>query len=212
VSLPYDEGRARASVALAIETAAAFPRVRRLYLYQWRANPGDRFDAGLLRPDGRPRPALAVVQQQLGALPSAAAGAVPGAFAAGPARAQRTAIPARFAVRPNGAARIAIRCAAAGGTRCAGRLWVEGETFAAGVLVNGRPPGDVLRPTALRFSLAAGRSGALRLRIPPAVMRRAAAMRALRLRLAVSSPSAPFALRDRYVVVARPATARRRGR
>ena len=70
VSLPYDEGRARASVRLAIETATSFARVRRLYLYQWRAAPGDRFDAGLLRPDGRPRPALAVVQQELGTLPT----------------------------------------------------------------------------------------------------------------------------------------------
>jgi hypothetical protein len=212
VSLPYDESRARASVRLAIETATSFARVRRLYVYQWRAAPGDRFDAGLLRPDGRPRPALAIVQQELGALPGPAAAAVPGVTAAAAAPVPRAAVPGRVSVSPGDPARIAIRCDDARRARCAGRLWVEGETFASGALVNGRPPGDVLRPTALRFSLAAGRSGLLRLKVPAAVARRAAAMGVLRLRLAVAAPGSPFALRSRYVVAARPAAPRPRGR
>ena len=150
------------------------------------------------------------MQQELGTLPDAAAAAVPGVVAAAAAPAPRPAVPGRVTVRPGGAARIAIRCDDARRARCAGRLWVEGETFASGALVNGRPPGDVLRPTALRFSLAAGRSGVLRLKVPAAVARRAAAMGVLRLRLAVTSPASPFALGSRYVVAARAATPRRR--
>ena len=39
-------------------------RIKRLYIYQWRAtNPRDRFDAGLVDPAGTPRRALSVVQR-----------------------------------------------------------------------------------------------------------------------------------------------------
>ena len=42
-------------------------RIRRLYLYQWRrTNAFDRFDAGIVRPNGRPRPSLNVIRRQLG--------------------------------------------------------------------------------------------------------------------------------------------------
>lgn len=41
-------------------------RITRAYLYQWRiTNPGDRFDAGLIRPDGRARPGLAVLSESI---------------------------------------------------------------------------------------------------------------------------------------------------
>ena len=39
-------------------------RIKRVYIYQWSTNfVGDRFDAGLLRPDGTPRPAFDVVKK-----------------------------------------------------------------------------------------------------------------------------------------------------
>jgi hypothetical protein len=65
VGLPYDEGRATRGVRRAIAMADARPRrVDRVYLYQWRAG-HDIFDAGLLRPDGTPRPAYRVLRRAL---------------------------------------------------------------------------------------------------------------------------------------------------
>jgi hypothetical protein len=115
-------------------------------------------------------------------------------------------------VRRNGDSRIAVRCPARAGAPCAGRLWLEGATLANGILVNGLPADDVLPPVALRFSLHRGRRGALRFRVPLAVVRRAEAAGVLRLRVAVTSPEAPFALQGRYVVAARPVPAKHRGR
>ena len=38
-----------------------------MYVYQWRANVGDRFDAGLVRPDGTARPSYATLVRDLAA-------------------------------------------------------------------------------------------------------------------------------------------------
>jgi Glycosyl hydrolase catalytic core len=77
-SLPEDPDRAAASIDRAFALAAAQPdRVVRLYLYQWRARPGDDFDAGLVAPDGAERPALARLRANLG-LPTAAPAPGPG--------------------------------------------------------------------------------------------------------------------------------------
>jgi hypothetical protein len=66
VRLPLSEARATAAVRLAIRTARRYAaRVPRLYVYHWRADAGDRFDAGLVGPDGRARPALGVVRRHL---------------------------------------------------------------------------------------------------------------------------------------------------
>jgi hypothetical protein len=82
---------------------------------------------------------------------------VPGrATARGAAVPARSAVPGRLLVRPNGGARIGVRCPP-GRAPCAGKLWIEGATFADGLLVNGLPADDVLAPLALRFSLRAGR-------------------------------------------------------
>jgi len=64
---PPDERRAARAVRymfrLALEHRA---RIKRVYVYQWRIDfPGNRFDAGLVGPDGKPRPALAVVREYL---------------------------------------------------------------------------------------------------------------------------------------------------
>ena len=37
-------------------------RIKRIYVYQWKVNnPFDRFDAGVIRPDGKPRPSYNVL-------------------------------------------------------------------------------------------------------------------------------------------------------
>jgi hypothetical protein len=76
VSLRNAGGRAtfaatEASAATAIDRAfaiaAANPRIARMYVYQWRANAGDRFDAGLMRADGTARPGYATLARDLAA-------------------------------------------------------------------------------------------------------------------------------------------------
>src|SRR4051794_27041790 len=66
VSWPYDEARARAAVVNAFALAdARSDRISRLYLYQWRAGADERWDSGLLRPDGSPRPSFTAVAARL---------------------------------------------------------------------------------------------------------------------------------------------------
>jgi hypothetical protein len=60
--LPYDETRAADSIRFLYTMTATRPRIDRMYIYQWQALPGDKFDAGLVRPDGTPRPGLEVVR------------------------------------------------------------------------------------------------------------------------------------------------------
>lgn len=57
---PYDEARAAAAVNTALDLGKEhFPRVERIYLYNWRAGaPTDRFDSGIVAFDGRARPAF----------------------------------------------------------------------------------------------------------------------------------------------------------
>jgi hypothetical protein len=69
IGLRYDEARAARGVRRAIAMADARPRrVTRVYLYQWRAG-HDIFDAGLLRPDGTPRPGYRVLRRRVAAAP-----------------------------------------------------------------------------------------------------------------------------------------------
>jgi hypothetical protein len=65
-AFPYDPERAARAVRYAFELARRFPRIRRLYLYQWqKTNPQDRFDAGLIAPDGSARPGLDALRDEL---------------------------------------------------------------------------------------------------------------------------------------------------
>jgi hypothetical protein len=73
VTLPTDEQRARAAIDRAFAIAAARPRIARMYIFHWRADPLGRFDAGLVRPDGSARPSLAALASDLAALRPAAA-------------------------------------------------------------------------------------------------------------------------------------------
>jgi hypothetical protein len=66
VRWPYDEERARASVARALALADRHAaRIGRAYFYQWQAAPFDAWDSGLLRPDGTPRPSFHELAKRL---------------------------------------------------------------------------------------------------------------------------------------------------
>ena len=64
-AFPFDEARAARAVRFLFKLGRLSPRITRIYIYQWKIDfPGNRFDAGLLATNGKPRPALAVVEQQ----------------------------------------------------------------------------------------------------------------------------------------------------
>jgi hypothetical protein len=63
---PRSEQRAARAVDFALGLAADTPRVKRVYLYNWTGSkPGERFDAGLVGPDGTPRKAYGVLKAAL---------------------------------------------------------------------------------------------------------------------------------------------------
>ena len=58
-ALPYDEQRAARAIRYLFRLAGSSSRITRVYIYQWKIDfQGNRFDAGLVGPDGKPRPAL----------------------------------------------------------------------------------------------------------------------------------------------------------
>lgn len=64
VSLPPSESRARRSMQHMFRIARRFPRsIDRIYVYQWSAFETDRFDAGVVNPDGTPRSSYFVLRQ-----------------------------------------------------------------------------------------------------------------------------------------------------
>jgi hypothetical protein len=65
VALPDDENRAARAIRFLFRLASLSPRITRIYIYQWTIDfQGNRFDAGLLGPDGKPRPALQAILQR----------------------------------------------------------------------------------------------------------------------------------------------------
>ena len=63
VALPKSESRAKKAMDYMFRLAEAnAARIKRIYVYQWKVNnPFDRFDAGVVRPDGKPRPSYNVL-------------------------------------------------------------------------------------------------------------------------------------------------------
>ena len=60
--LNYDENRAARALQFAFDLMAKYPcRAKRMYVYNWQAAPRDRFDTGVINPDGRARPAFTVL-------------------------------------------------------------------------------------------------------------------------------------------------------
>ncbi len=77
-TLRSDEARASAAISRAFAIVRARPRITRMYVYHWRAWPLDRFDAGLVRPDGTARPSYGTLLQELrGGAAAATPAAVP---------------------------------------------------------------------------------------------------------------------------------------
>jgi hypothetical protein len=64
-AFPYDEQRAARALGCMFTLARADRRITRLYIYQFNGASQDfSFDAGLINPDGTPRPGWAVVQKR----------------------------------------------------------------------------------------------------------------------------------------------------
>jgi polysaccharide biosynthesis protein PslG len=65
-TLPYNEQRAARATKFMFRLARMSSRIKRLYIYSWFGEQrGARFDAGLVGPDGSPRPALSVVRRAI---------------------------------------------------------------------------------------------------------------------------------------------------
>lgn len=65
-NFPRDEERAARAITYAFELAREHERVKRIYLYNWTgARPTDRFDSGLVGPDGTPRPGYEALRAEL---------------------------------------------------------------------------------------------------------------------------------------------------
>jgi hypothetical protein len=68
-AFPVSDKRAAKATTFMFSLARSSPRIARLYIYQWTgAKSGARFDAGLIAPDGDPRPAFFIVKQTLAKL------------------------------------------------------------------------------------------------------------------------------------------------
>lgn len=63
-ALPESEARAAKSMRyLFTKLIPSSKRIKRVYLYNWGSDPTNRFDAGLLRPDGSPRATYAIAKK-----------------------------------------------------------------------------------------------------------------------------------------------------
>jgi hypothetical protein len=162
-TLAADEARATRAIDRAFAIAARRPRITRMYLYHWRAGPSDRFDAGLVRPDGSVRPGLAAVRRGLAAL-----------------------APVRWTAAWSGGRLVVRATCPAGVRRCAGRVRIALRTTAR------RRAGARTRALATRgyATPSTGRTATLRVALPRALRRRArlAARRTLVLAVRASAP------------------------
>lgn len=162
-TLPYDEGRAAASLRWMYGRADAHPRIGRMYVHQWQSDPGNPFDSGLLGASGRPRPSYEVVAGRVGPRrpgpatgqpepgpPGAADGRGPSSRATAPATSLRVAGKA-LRMRRDRRLALALSCAAAPADRCRGVVDVR--------------VGQGAR-TRVRVALRAGRSTRRSVRLP----------------------------------------------
>jgi hypothetical protein len=66
-TLAIGETAAAKAIDRAFAIAAVRPRIARMYVYQWQAKATDRFDAGLVRPDGTTRTSYTALARDLAA-------------------------------------------------------------------------------------------------------------------------------------------------
>jgi hypothetical protein len=170
VTLTTDEARAARAVARAFAIARTRPRITRMYVYQWRAGATDRFDSGLVRPDGTARAGLAVLASRLRA-----------------AAARAAATPHVTAAWSSARGRLVLRvaCRAASG-RCRGRVAIALRTRASARAAWR----SAALGTRAYATTAVRRTATLRVRVPAVVLRRARAARRRAARLTVR-PSVP---------------------
>ena len=182
IVLPYDEERAAQSLEylLGYLVPAYGARIPRVYVYEWRADADNRFDAGLVRPDGTARPSLNVVRTALGldalALPdgegapgagAAARGSEPG----GSAELERVAaglglriVPGRVSVASMRGVRVGLACAHES-TACRARLRLVTSERVSSARFAGKAPRRV-ELAAARVVIPAGTGKTVSLVIP----------------------------------------------
>ncbi|HEX6712662.1 MAG TPA: glycosyl hydrolase [Thermoleophilaceae bacterium] len=177
--LRYDESRAAAAIDNAFAIAATRPRIRRMYVYQWRARVNDYFDAGLVRPDGSLRPSYSNVVAQLKKLkPKASTSA-------------RSSWKVRWAAKKARTLVLRMRCA----TRsCSGRATLVLNTLKRGV--------HKTQTARLGTKRYAGSAKTLQVRISKRLLRRTRA--ALRRSLALTVRDGGSAARKVVLTLRRP--------
>ncbi len=195
-TLAHDERRAADSIRWLYTMTRGRPRVARMYLYHWQGSDQAAFDGGLIAPDGRERPGLAVVREEMaknaavdtsyegsggrgGSQPPAGGSGVSdgggkrvgGQAAAGDRAAVRVRLSGKGLRRLRRGLEVGVACVAAP-SRCSGRLAVRLPRKAA----RGAP----LR-VGMRFDLRPGQSVVRVLRLSG--LQRAALGRSKRLRV-----------------------------
>lgn len=197
---PYDEQRAARAIRFAWDTAVArADRIRRVYFYNWRAGPWERFDAGIINYDGTPRRPYAALVDVLRPgtaidwTPSATPGRPPAADPVAPV--VPAVVPARARVSRHATlrrGRVVLRVHCDAGEACSGSL----------TLTQARR-GHVRRLGTAVFAIRGGGARLVRVRVDPAG--RAALRRSPRVRADLALRSATGALaRRRAQVVLRP--------
>ena len=183
---PYDEARAERSMMLAFHIAHRFrDRVSRMYIYQWRARPDARFDAGLIRADGSPRPSYQVVRREAGG-PSHARGAVP---EAGLEDAGLRIDLSGLTLTRAGLLRFPLACSPRAAGHCSGRIMIEDVAYRRARLVNGRPRAGMLQPLARQIRLSRSALGSASFRLPRRVVRDLGRLADPRLRITIADQS-----------------------
>src|SRR3954447_21068130 len=174
-TLSISEADAALAIDRALTIAQAYPRIDRMYVYHWRAGALDRFDSGLLRPDGVPRASYHALARNLAAL--------------------RTATPVRWTAawskaRP-GRLNLTARCRAADKV-CRGRVSVALRVGGRALALTRRTYRTQSKRGSVTLRVAVSRTLRRRARaastralvVRDRALRPAAALRALRLSLA----------------------------
>jgi hypothetical protein len=185
---PYDEERARAAVDLALTYAETHSdRIGAVYLYRWRAEPWERWDSGLLRPDSTPRPSFEEVVERLKptgprpySVPATTSPAGEVQAGAGPAPRQAFGAPRAVArlvrgpqVRRRRVVEIRVACPATAPAACRVRLAARGLAVTARVAPGAARTLRIARARAMtarrvRVRITLGRGAVVHAAVPTA--------------------------------------------
>ena len=167
---PYDEARAERSLSLGFDIARRFgSRIPRVYVYQWQSPPNARFDAGLLGPDGNPRPTYHVFRREA-ARRSAADRALP-AERETHARTNMRIVLSHVRLSRRAKLTVPVACLSnAVVEHCAGRVSIESARYRRSRLVNGEPREHVLQPRRRRMRLTRSSTRNVTFHLPRSVL------------------------------------------